>query len=482
MIAEKQVVCWLLSLRNKEWPIFLKFVSSPYHNDDLRLVELAKQYQSAKPIGFKLEAATVMQAISKNAMFSRRTWTELHRRLLKLIEDFSLLEYLRQEPLAGALAATHSRWQRNLYNLGTFSLEARQKELENKEGQLPPWEVATEYRRLYQQEYESYGGRFDAEDVHKLLKEQRLANCLIELRYRIDLLLEGRYPKGEPLVIAEGLVLSADQMVDEYPILRLYLYTYRAFTGKEKDIELIAHTYQHLFNELCSADQRFFWVKIISLFHRSAQAMQPRVHRQLFDFQRFGVENWIFGPGEVMRERTFLNICATAVVVKELDWVSWFRKTFLPYIDNNDPHNASLFSAALIAYGYQKYQEVGELLKELYRPPHGLKMRAQNLQTQALTELYLLDSRYAPSLKKRLKAYYHFVYNDPYLPRPAKERFYHFISILRRLVRCREAGWESLEIQRELEKLLIANAEVVAASWLRNLISSLAIEKSDLRK
>lgn len=472
MKAKDETIVILNTLGSTEWLWLERFLSSPYHNTDERLLPLAQLLRAAP--GFQLEEKTAYPLLFPGQAFVARNWGDLLRKFLRVLQAFILQQQLKKEPALTALAAVNSRNERDLYELTQGQIDHYDHCLRKQA--MPLWEKANEYRRRWQKQYEIPGGVPDMAYTRKSIEYHRLQHCLLEIRYRIEeQIVDKDAYLAEPQQ-EQALLNLASDLQARWPILELYLQVYLALRAAPLERAALSRCeklFYHFYPTLHLDDRKFFFAKLMVLFNRNMQKQHANCREDLFRFQQFGVAQGIYLEAGKMTETSFLNICMMGIAVAEFDWVVQFREQHLPRLASADNTNIRILSEALLEYGRGNYGKVYQIASQASRLPLDHRLRMYGIQIKAYTELYLADDQYANPLMDYLRATDRFLRYHQKVSQNTKTSILSLIKIIRRLVVLKERGERPAKIKERLEHLRTQSQNIAAGEWLREKIAQL---------
>lgn len=457
-------------LRGEDWNWLEKFLRSPYHNSDERVLALFLCLKEARSNDFHFPDEALWLRLFPERPFARRPLRDLYRALWRLLGQFLREQSLRQRPLLGAYAQVRGLADRGLHLMAE---QAAADHLAAPVADLPPWEAAVEYRRLQQERYESPAVEGTAGQVKALVRELDVHYFLLRLRYGIDLLSRSlTYAEDHDPAMA-ALSPLAERYRSASPLLDFYLDLYREYrdrTLSAEQLPRLEQRYYALFPNLPIPDRPFLLTKLLNLFNAAAQAGREGFREGMFRLHRFGLEREVQLVDGRLSEITFLNICQLGAALGEIAWTRHFRERYLGRLATDKPHNARHLSAGFLAFHQGAYEAVPRHLGQLRRPHLYQKLWAQMLSAQALLELYLTDEGYGPTLRARLNAFYRFIHRDKRIAGDRKRDLTAFVRILRTLVHVRERRLPSREARAAMQKALDNTEGTIALAWLKRKI------------
>lgn len=472
MIAKDEIKIILATLDAKEWLWLEKFLSSPFHNSDERLLVLHHLLRAAP--GFELEGAEVYANFFPEQAYVARKWGDLLRKYLQVLHAFLVQQELRESPTTQAKLAIDGRKRRKLYSLLQAEIDAYEAAIATEK--LAPWDTANAHRVRWQQQFEFPGLFPQKKDILLATEYNRLLFCLLELRYRIEQQIDFKDDYEKNRAEIEPVLALAQRLSTTWPLLRLNLAIYQAAVEEKpsvKQIDACEQCYYELFPTLYPYDRAFFFTKLVSLFNRHTEAQQAHGLERLFRLQKFVVDRDMYLEAEKMTETTFINICTMGIAVKEFVWVEQFREKYLPWVSVEDTTNVSVLSAALLAFGRGDYGDVYRLSSQASRMPLGQRIQMYGVQIKALTEVYLADRNNANPLRDYLRAADRVLRYHPTIRPRLQEAFLNLIKILRKLVVLCERGERPQKIRQQLEAMQQEATLVVAGEWLREKIAQI---------
>ncbi len=473
MIAKDELRVLLGALSAQEWLWLDRFMESPYHNSDERLIHLNRLMKAAAP-DFVLNEQAAYKLCFSGSVFVARKWADLIRKYLRKLHEFLEQQELKKRPSIQAFLGIEGRKRRKLYHLLPAQIDTYAAAID--EEQLPPWDAANARRVRWQQQYELPGQFPEKKDILELTEFSRLTFCLLELRYRIEQQIdfEDDYQKNQAAI--DPVITLAKRLSARWPLLQLNLLIYEAVCEKTPDQDLIdacEASYYQLFPTLYPYDRTFFFTKLFILLNRSTINQELHGRKRLFQLLKFAVEEDIYLEAEKMTEQTFLNICSIGIAEGELDWVEQFRKRYLPWVATGDVSNISLLSEAFLTFARGDYGAVYRLSSLTRRLPLGQRIQMYGVQIKALTELYLADRQNANPLRDYLRSADRFLrYHKEVHPR-MKVAFLNLIKILRKMIVLCERGERTPTIRKRLMGMQEAADSVVLGEWLSSKIAQL---------
>jgi hypothetical protein len=472
MLAKDETKTILSTLDSKEWQWLERFLASPYHNSDERLLPFHQRLRNAPD--FELEATEHYPDFFPGQPFVSRKWGDLLRKYLRMLQAFLAQEELRRSPTTQSLLAIESRKRKKLYTLLPDQIRNYEKAISTEE--QPPWDTANAYRVRWQQAYELPGQTPRKKDILRATEYNRLLFCLLELRYRIEQQTDFKDDYAKNRARIDPVVALAQRLSTEWPLLRLNLMVYECFCVVKPSAERIAACqacYYELFPDLYPYDRTFFFTKISTLLNRQMEIQEANGREKFFRWQKFAVDQDIYLAAEKMTEMTFLNICTLGIAVKEFDWVAQFREKYLSWVSVTDTTNIYLLSGAMLAFGRGDYGAVYLLSSQATRLTLNQRLSMYGIQIKAHTEVYLSDRSNANPLRDYLRSADRALRYHQTIPERLREGFLNLIKILRRLVVWCENGEHPRKIKQRLEAMLLEKERVVAGEWLREKIAQL---------
>lgn len=473
MKAKNEVISILKSLKSTEWLWLQKFLASPYHNSDQRLIPLGRYYQSIMP-AFAVKAEEAYQICFPNQDFDTRKWGDLLRKFLAVLHDFIIQQQLKASSATSSLLAIDGRMQRQLYELIPEKINTYDTAI--KEATLLPWEEADAYRQRWQKQYELPGTSPSIEDIGKATTYSRLVYCLLELRYRIEQQIVDTQAYLHDPPQEKAVLALAEKLSTEWPILQLYIHTYLALRKKTPPVDLLQASEQYYYKHyamLHPKDRAYFFTKLFVLFNRNTAAQRPNAREDFFQLVSFAVEKGIFLYSTKMTKQTFLNICSIGIGAGKLVWVEQFRTTYLPQLDHTINNNAAILSGAFLEFARGNYEKVYIVSSEASRMPIGHRLQLYGVQIKALTERYLLDQINPYPLRDYLRAADRFLRYHAQIRDHFRAEFLALIKILRKLIIMREGRKQASVIKKRLNQMKKEAGRVTASLWLQDKIDQL---------
>lgn len=472
MVAKDEIKIILTALESPEWLWLERFLTSPYHNSDERLVNLHQVFRAASD--FEIAPQKGYGICFPGQAYVARKWTDLLRKYLGKLHEFLLQQELKERPATQLFLGIERRKRRQLYNLLQPQIDAYAVAIDTES--LPPWDAANAYRIRWQQQYELPGQFPQKKDILELTEYSRLTYCLLELRYRIEQQISFKEDYEENRSQIDPVLTLAQRLSSRWPLLRLNLIIYQAICEQKPAQHLIdacEACYYELFPTLYPYDRTFFFTKLVVLFNRNTESQQANGRERFFQLQKFAVDHDIYLEAGKMTETTFINICTMGIAVKEFAWVEQFREKYLPWVATDDATNIRLLSEAFLRFGYGDYGDVYRLSSQTSRLPLEQRLQMYGVQIKALTELYLAERSNANPLRDYLRSADRFLRYHQGLPARLREAFLNLIRILRKLVVLCERGERPRNIRQRLETMRQDAELVVAGEWLREKIAQL---------
>jgi hypothetical protein len=391
-----------------------KFVRSPYHNRREDVIELYDYIYHHRDLEDRnaLKKEEVFKVLFPKKKFDADQIDYIMSFLLKLIEQFLMIESLMQDKIQAQMRLSASYLERRLdkhFNQAWRYANRLQKQ--------QPLRDSNYFRRAYHLEYQRYSysagkKRNEAKNLQQLTDSfdayfiaERLKQACLMLAHKA--VYKTEYSMELPNQLLAYLQNHLDWL-EQYPALGLYYYYYATLnTENLEDSEESFQKFKDLFFNSITAlpedEIADLYLFSINYCIRRSNTGSPEYIRQLLDFYKLGLENDILIKQGRLSPSSFKNISKAAMKIEDYEWTYQFIEKYQHYL--SPEHREAYVHYAWGEYYYKKsdYQEAMLHLQQIEHSDIFMNLSARVILMKIYYELSEIDALEA--LINSMKAY-----------------------------------------------------------------------------
>ncbi len=394
---DSQLLKILKTLNKADMRELNKFVQSPYLNtraDVVALCHYLVQHHGGLPSFF--QKAIVFKAIyPEKKNYDDGIIRFIMHALLKIVKKYLIQKELENRPFSEQMLLIQALRRRNLDNF--FEQEIQQAhQLHDENKQRNAEFFFFDYQLQYeQQEFLSLTKR------QADMPLQSATNALTQF-YVIEMLRHACVALASEAIVNSNIELPMMSAVLDWVknhlsdthnkgdntqiVMRLFYLTYTSL--ESKNILIFNELYDLLqlnWHLLSESEGRLLRILAINFCIRKSNTGAADVRRRLFELYRSGIDNKLLFENGFLSKFTFKNVVATAILVKEFDWVKTFLDTHKQDIHPREREMMYQFGLASYYFSQKNYDKAMPLLS---------RFEANDAQMSLLTKSMLLRMYY----------------------------------------------------------------------------------------
>ena len=411
---DSKLIASLRYLNVYELTAFEKFMSSPYFNQNEKILEFYRIIlpflKSGKEI--KHDKLSIWEELYGNEVFNDKNFRRLNSDLLRLLERFIAQQVYDRNEVMHSNNLLEGVSKKSIFNMYNSTLSAAERLSErhlNRNSEYYHQQFILEKKRFnFTTEYEKKSKKkskynilnikeiSDNIDVYYLAEKLRLIAVLHSFR---------RIMKIETdLDFTEEIVKMVESIeYDKYPPIAIYYRILLALRDGDnlehydKLKELISK-YIHLFPE---AEAEDIYESALNYCISKVNSGVSQFFDEILNLYKGMISNDILKYKDNIDPTAYRNIVISAIRVKDYNWAEWFIETYKGKLDEKYRDNAVTFNLARLYYYKDELEKVKKYLRDVEFDDLGYELSAKAMliatyyDTDDFTPLYsLLDSFY----------------------------------------------------------------------------------------
>jgi len=457
------------SLTREEINSLGELIKSSYFNksqDITRLYGILKKYY---PKFDKLNKDKIFSALFSTGKYKDKKLRDLFSKMLGLVEEFLILEDLKNYPLEEKRHILNQYSIRNLdkhYEGVTREMQLLLDKIKVKESDYfySSYLLKKDSRNYFEQKTTlGKRGEFYPE-IRTEIDSFVLFFIYKMLRYFIEQINQQKLYKHEAkLEFIEQIsgYISVRNMENE-PQLNI-LYTCLIMLMKPGE----SHHYLNLKklleinrNYLNKDDLKLVYIQVYNFTREKYFEGNAELRYDLFEIIKQMIFMEIYPQEQgYMTSQTFISFVSAGLAVKELEWTFKFMENFLQRISPSHSENTYKYCMALYNYRKGNMDKALELLSDVKIEDFYFYLRVKNQTSKIYFELGEYES-----LLSLLDTFRHYITSTESIPEFISKRFTDYIFFLKKVVNARLAGDESQ--LKKLQEEIKASAEFENKTWL----------------
>lgn len=473
-IEKRKLASLLGDFSDLELKRLMRFLKSPYHNNNQQVVKLLawlRKYKLAFDSPNLTEAAITRQLFGKRPVKAEELQA-VYSKLSRLVEDFLITEQLKRQP----------RWRKKQLievwsnrNYKHFKRETLQL-IEALQNQVT-YKTEKDYLLLYQLQHQLWFH----EETEKLTNDQTaLLQSQIDLDHFYQLqklqfaaVLAGRAnflnteTEGLLQELKSQFLNNANFEYAEYKLL-YQLICQLHLSGKVADYQTLKTKVKAVFPLLSKDHQINLLVHLVNFVIQYRLSKSELSERDIFELYQLGVEHQLFLEKGKMRDIEFTNICIAGFLLEETDWTRQFIEEQGAYLPIEKQDIVLPFVQAYGAFFSGEFEKVIELLRQV-RPDHQLTYycRIKSLLIRAYFECVLNDiGTYDRSLPYELEAFKKLMERNKKNTAIRTQAYLNFIAVTRKLIPLLKEVNDRGKFIKKIRKMLDKTKPIIFKAWL----------------
>ncbi|MCB0596364.1 MAG: hypothetical protein KDD28_19915 [Phaeodactylibacter sp.] len=471
---QSSLLALLRHLSAEEWKSFGKFLHSPYHNANKRLL-VFYDYLSRHHPAFshpELERQATWRAMyGEAAPFEGAVLRVLMAAMHKASEQFLIAEQLQSNDIMQARLLAEAFSQHQLYARFVQTTESALKNIDGLPGKEMECLLDAFLLNVNLHFHPETNGLSNEslplrEALRRLDEFYAFAKLRlsVELSARANLLSEeAEYPLLSPLMdYAEATLAGFD------PAIRIYLLLL--------EINLEGLTEERFFNlkntflkQRERLDRQVQVEVLIYLmnFGNSLAALDSSLFfRELFELSRLGVDHALFLDNGIFPDIWFINIAVCGSVCREWEWTEQFIREQAVRLHPDVAADAVSLANAFLFFYQGQFDAAYGLLSAIPAADMGYQLRRRSLSLRCLFEMMLKRQDLLDLVEAKTEAFDKFLRRQKVFSRERISAELHFARIMRKMVRAcagpdgAAAQWQSILEETE------ATIPLVSKNWL----------------
>lgn len=464
---DRWVILWN-ALSATELKRFLKFVQSPYHNTDQRLVQITTYLlASAQP---EIRRESMHEFLFPEKAYDYFRISNVLSYFANLLKEFLAFEHLKAHPDEFVAFRMKGLQEKNLIQPLQHEFRLVKKSLTKKKVDD---EISLTLRQILA----------DEEDTLLLRQGERRWSAgldasisIVQEKYCLEMIKRSCQWKNRQLMIPDQ---PASELISDFiaryqsgelplppnPLIRLYSHVLDIFLHTEVDL-----AYQKLSDGLHQYGSHFPFTDEQSLYQyarnfciRKSNAGDSEYLRALLKvYQRMIDRELIFFDG-VLNPGDMKNIVSLGIILKEFDWTKWFLETHGHRIIKEHKKNALAYNNAHLEYAIGNYGRALNLLAQVELEDVFYSLGARTI----LLKCYF-ENKDAESLYDHINAFTKWLSRNRHLADSQKQAHKRLLRVVKMIHRYRVVPMgpkAKLKLQSQIDDL-IADKGISQAGWL----------------
>lgn len=471
---QSSLLALLRHLSAEEWKSFGKFLHSPYHNANKRLLVFYDYLSRHRPAFShpELERQATWRAMyGEAAPFEGAVLRVLMAAMHKASEQFLIAEQLQSNDNMQTRLLAEAFSQHQLYARFVQTTESALKKIDG--------QPAKEMESLLDAFLLNVNLHFHPEtnglsneslplrealrrlDEFYALAKLRLS---VELSARASLLAEEvEYPLLNILMdYAEAVLAGRD------PVIRIYLglleINLKGLT--EERFFNLKNTFLEQREQLGTRVQTEALIYLMNFGNSLTAIDSPLFFRELFELSKLGVDGRLFLDNGIFPDIWFTNIAVCGAVCREWEWTGQFIREQSARLHPKIAADAVSLANAFLFFHQGRFEAAYDLLANLAETDMGYQLRRRSLSLRCLFEMMLKRQDLQELVEAKTEAFDKFLRRQKVFSRERISAELHFARIMRKMVRaCADPGDGFARWQLILEETQ-ATSPLVSKNWL----------------
>lgn len=386
------------TLNTQELEGFYKWLKSPLHNSDEKLIELFNYISSRRTI----TATTVAKKRTFKAIYPNEEYDDLKlRRLMskgcQAIEKFVAFWMLKKDDFL-----QKKYWIDYLKDRQCVKLA--QQQLAQQQQRLPanPLRNHSYYYQAYQLEQAHFEqaalqSRMQTTNLQTIFDHFSTAFVVENLRYAcVAVSHENLYKTSYSIPLLNSILELVEQGVyDEVPTIQMYYHAYQALTQTEnvqhfEQLTAGLTAYQHLLPLKESGDLYMLAINYCIKHINSSES--ERFMQQGFALYKQGLEAGIFIENGVLSRFTYKNVVTLGLRLGKYDWIEHCIPTYAPYLEERYRANYEHYLQSKLYFAKGDYDQAMQRLIQVEYQDLFLNLDAKTMLMKIYYETQSFDA------------------------------------------------------------------------------------------
>ncbi len=471
----------ILKLLSKdEFKSFGKYLESPYHNSNKKLLvffEILKKFHPSYEHPKLTKPWVYEKLYSKNKSFNDNQLRSIMSDMVKSVKKF-----LAHQEVQTDSALQQKLFTQSLSNRKHFKPFEKASEKASTLNELQAFRDANYFLELYQINRKLY---FHPETTpfqksrHRIQIIDHYLNAhfiLSKLRLSLEFLARKRmFGEDNEIPFLNQILTISNKSRFGISLFGLYADLVKLHLEETSldEFRKLRQSFESQIDLLPRDEQETVLRSLINFLTSKSTTWDKEAQRENFELYKLGLSHGLFTQRDMLPTNSFLNMITTAVYLKEWDWVERFMIEFeskLPYPDRKDTLH---FSHAFYYFHQQEFSKVVEQLNQIRSTELIFTLRYKTLLIRAFYEISLIDESYGYEfLLAQIEAYEKFLKRNKRLPDNRRKPFLLFCFICKKLLEIRfrknhtktkKGNWLSL----------IENNDIINRKWLLEKLATL---------
>jgi len=463
-ILKTKLIKLLATFSTLEWKRFGRFVQSPYHNTNQRIIDLYTYLKKAFPFEDlkTLEQERIYKKIYRKVPFKLNTFQSLCSDLYGLAADFIIDVHLQQEKRKRDKVLIDALSKRN-YELFKGNSQQLIKEVETQDYFLD----SDDFLLLHQLNDKLFHhiemDKFTIQKI-ELEKSWRYLNAFYtNTNVQFSAEHKGAQNFLNHNINAEYLtVIELTELFQEVINLHKAKESIVYFQLKKK---VLAN-----WHKLKTKHKTDLLIHLLNFSVTNELIQKENGYSEVFDLYKIGVREALFIINGKMRDIEFVNIGMIGFGLKEYQWTETFLQNHQQYISESLKDFLIPFLYAYKANAQQNYELVVELLSQV-NPTNQLLYLAKikSLLIRAYFEgLIIGEEAYENPLSHEIDSFKKMMTRNNKLSTLKKKSYLNFLSLMKKLVNLYTNKPINSEQLQSLEHLITNTTPLILKVWLHN--------------
>lgn len=493
-LHEKKIVIFLNSLTEHERQRFVKFLASPYFNENENLIKAARwlieKLKTEVPQNNHQHPETIIpdnnyfaseqlynhlfSGNQSNNIYDPNSLNKILSKLFQLAEQFAAIENLMLDEIAVNNNILSFYDQKHLPKFHENTFKKTEMLIANLQSNKPNYEEKNYQLRADFKQYEDKN--FEGRTGNETLKNLNTAADLFFIKSKLILLcdmlqraeitnIELNYTFCAELLafLPQSNYLSDNASVNAWYLTLLLMRQ----PSPENYLNLKNLLLQ---NPLLPAEELFTLFKQLENMVLTVFTHHPQAMLEMFDLYKYQLEKGFFYTDNILPAALFKNAVTVGIYLNELAWAAWFINAHAQFIHpQNQREETHQFNLAKLYFAQGQYNKVTDILLQYEFQDFYTVLNARRMLLKAyyeLNEFLLLDSG--------LNAYRVFLHRLKNLPANRKANELQFINLLGRLSRVLPN--DSQHTKDTVANEIAANPNALEHNWLTAKMNLLQIK------
>ncbi len=379
------------TIRKEDWKAFGKFLKSPYHNSNKKVVDLytllSKYHPNYKD--YRLTGERVFKKLfSKSKPFDQKQLANLMSHFLRQTESFLAIRQLEKKPLQQEILRGEYFEENDEYDFfkkNTLNILDQLESIEHKSSEDFFHHFWIYNRFVYHPKTPKSFGKKDHFQI--LLEDFSNWYTLENLRLACEAKSRAAFrPGSTPIPFLSPVKTRAAQI--DLPPYNIRLMLLQLLEHKNmSDFQKITQYFFSNLNHLSRSDQLHLFNIFLNFANQAALSGEEGYFRKVFDLYKQGLKFKFSIDYEKISSAHFSNIVVTGILVKELKWVKQFIKQYETFVIEEDRFVLVNYCKARILAAEFKFDKAVDILYQIEGLKNVFAFRVRSLLTRCLYEL-----------------------------------------------------------------------------------------------